>query len=256
MSEMIPQGVFIGCDLITHDETKASAFYTELLGWRERRIEIKGGQYRVFHHDEMPIAGMMPLPADRSTPPHWLVHISVSELEQAKRRVIELGGRVIVPEIEMSGTGRFAVVADPDGALLAIHQSAEESGHRPSPAGPGHFCWYEVAVRRVEETKNFYRQLFNWGHKVLPQAAAGDAYTVFSQAGNDVAGLMKIPAGAPYPPHWLAYIESADLETSVAKAKSLGGAILLPITEISNNMGSFAVLQDPTGGIFALWRKG
>jgi len=251
-----PRGTFVWHDLLTYDEAKAVAFYTRLLGWQTERVNLGENQYTVFAKGETMIAGTMPLPAEPTVPPHWLVQISVTDLEETKRLAVELGGRVIVTAVEVLGIGRFAVLADPDGALFAVHQSTGKKEYRPAPTGPGYFCWYEVATHHPTEAKNFYRQLFNWGHKELPEAAAGETYTVFSQAGNDVAGMMNIPADAPYPAHWLAYIESADLEADVARAESLGGTILLPITENPNNMGSFAVLQDPTGGVFALWRKG
>ena len=52
-------------------------------------------------------------------PPSWLVYFAASELEPVLMRVDELGGTAIVGPVEIP-YGRFAVTADPQGAVFAL----------------------------------------------------------------------------------------------------------------------------------------
>ena len=65
---------------------------------------------------------------------------------------------------------------------------------------------------------------------------------------------MELPeevreAGAP--PHWMAYVEVEDVRATATKVKEAGGSVLHEPTDIPG-AGSFAVLSDPQGALFAL----
>ena len=86
-------------------------------------------------------------------------------------------------------------------------------------------------------------------------------YVLFKQPGTEsdakapgMGGAMKLPADAKSPPHWLHYVESADVDKGAAQAKELGGQLFVPPTDIPN-IGRFAVLADPTGGTFAIYKN-
>jgi predicted enzyme related to lactoylglutathione lyase len=53
------------------------------------------------------------------------------------------------------------------------------------------------------------------------------------------------------PPCWTSYFQTADINATVAKVKSLGGATHVPPTPVPN-VGQFAVLADPQGAVFAV----
>jgi uncharacterized protein len=53
-------------------------------------------------------------------PPHWLVYFAVKSTDEAADRVKELGGSVNMAPMDIPGMGRFAVVADPQGAVFAV----------------------------------------------------------------------------------------------------------------------------------------
>lgn len=81
--------------------------------------------YRLFHHDGLDrhTAGAMTGPPD--TPPSWAVYVSVDDVEVSLARAIELGGSGLTDPISVPGVGRFAVVADPQGAELALFRGEE-----------------------------------------------------------------------------------------------------------------------------------
>jgi hypothetical protein len=55
------------------------------------------------------------------------------------------------------------------------------------------------------------------------------------------------------PPHWLIYIAVDDVDAAAPKAEKLGGKILAPPFDVMD-AGRMAVVQDPTGAVFCLWR--
>src|SRR5260370_27355109 len=55
------------------------------------------------------------------------------------------------------------------------------------------------------------------------------------------------------PPHWMIYIAVDNVDTAVAKAEQSGGKILAPAFDVMD-AGRMAVVQDPTGAGFCLWK--
>ncbi|EFL22725.1 glyoxalase [Streptomyces himastatinicus ATCC 53653] len=62
------------------------------------------------------------LPRDRGA--HWMTHFAVRDVDEAVRRVAELGGRVVEPPSDRA-TGRAALVTDREGAAFTVVRAAE-----------------------------------------------------------------------------------------------------------------------------------
>jgi predicted enzyme related to lactoylglutathione lyase len=80
----------------------------------------------------------------------------------------------------------------------------------------------------------------------------GDTYTMFKQGERRVAGCISPENKDNIPPMWLNYILVEDLDTYVAKATGLGASIIMDRVDLP--MGSFAVIADPQGAVFAFWQ--
>jgi predicted enzyme related to lactoylglutathione lyase len=77
--------------------------------------------YSEFSVGGRAIAGMMPIPpmAPPDMPPNWGVYFSVGDTDDAAARVEALGGSVLMAATDIE-PGRFAVVADPAGAVFNV----------------------------------------------------------------------------------------------------------------------------------------
>jgi predicted enzyme related to lactoylglutathione lyase len=77
--------------------------------------------YTEWRLDGRPVGGMVHMDEDwpEGIPPHWMVHFAVADCDAAAARTEELGGQVRVPPTDVP-PGRFAVVADPHGAVFTI----------------------------------------------------------------------------------------------------------------------------------------
>jgi predicted enzyme related to lactoylglutathione lyase len=101
----------------------AIPFYTGLFGWAHRNDRMpQGGEYTTFMRGQTPVGGMMPMPpgAGAHAPTHWLNYFATADVDATAAKAASLGGKTYVPPTDIPGMGRFAVLADPQGAAFAI----------------------------------------------------------------------------------------------------------------------------------------
>jgi predicted enzyme related to lactoylglutathione lyase len=115
---------------------------------------------------------------------------------------------------------------------------------------PGAFCWTDLAAADPAAAKKFYTALFGIEAEDTPMS-----YTLLKLKGKDVAGiggLQKEQIEQGVPPHWLSYVCVTNADETAKKAASLGAKVFVPAFDVMNH-GRMAVLQDPTGAVFAVW---
>lgn len=110
-------------ELATRDTAAASDFYRALCGWESKSAPMGPTVYTSFMRGEAPAGGMMAMDDSwGELPPHWMVYFQVADCDGTAARVESLGGHLHVPPRDIPGVGRFAVVADPFGAVFSILQ--------------------------------------------------------------------------------------------------------------------------------------
>lgn len=114
-------------ELNTRDIEGGKAFYHKVFGWESETNPTGEGAllYTTFKNNGQMIGGGMDMNAynaPESVPPHWLVYFTVTDADATVAKVAELGGKVIVPPMDIE-PGRFAVVSDPAGAVFAMFQT-------------------------------------------------------------------------------------------------------------------------------------
>lgn len=118
-------GALCWTELMTGDTVKAASFYQSLIGWKSNATPMPGaGMYTVFQRaDGVNAAGMMAITADmKGVPPNWTPYFQSADIDATVTKVTSLGGTVIVPATPVPTVGRFAVFADPQGAVFAVLQ--------------------------------------------------------------------------------------------------------------------------------------
>jgi predicted enzyme related to lactoylglutathione lyase len=109
-------------ELQTHDPPTAEAFYGDLFGWTASRTsESEGPPYWEFGNADALAGGMMEIqPGWGEVPPNWAVYFAVADCDAAVNRALDLDGELLVPPRDVAGTGRFAFLQDPLGAVFAV----------------------------------------------------------------------------------------------------------------------------------------
>ena len=108
-------------ELSTPDSAGARAFYSAVL---ERPVEdmgVPGFDYATVKVGDDDVAGVWGVPGE---PARWTVYFAVDDADAAVARATAAGGSV-VREAQDSPYGRFAIVADPFGAALAVMRLPE-----------------------------------------------------------------------------------------------------------------------------------
>ena len=114
---------FAWAELNARGVESTKPFYQKVFGWSVKSSPMGQGQppYTEWQLNGQSIAGGMEMGSQMpaQVPPHWLVYFGVPNTDAAAKKVSELGGRVNFPPTDFPG-GRFAVVADPQGATFGL----------------------------------------------------------------------------------------------------------------------------------------
>jgi uncharacterized protein len=123
------------------------------------------------------------------------------------------------------------------------------------PSVHGRFIWQELLTEDTNAAAAFYSKVIGW-HVQPSQEPGIHNYSVFATDQGVVGGLTSLPdhareAGAR--PHWLPYIGAENVDATAAKAERLGGRVLRAATDVGE-LGRYAVLADPQGSTFGIYR--
>ena len=117
----------------------------------------------------------------------------------------------------------------------------------------GSFIWYELLTTDAEAASGFYADVIGW--EARDAGMAGIDYRLFSAGGEDVAGHMTIPKGAPAEmrPAWLGYIGVDDVDAAVSGIAADDGRVHMPAMDMPG-VGRMAMVADPQGVPFYVMR--
>jgi predicted enzyme related to lactoylglutathione lyase len=112
----------------------------------------------------------------------------------------------------------------------------------------------ELGTSDSGAAKKFYTSLFGWEAADIP-IGPGEVYTLLQIGGKDVAALYQLNPERQkgVPTHWLCYVSVANVDESVAKAKSLGAKLTMEPLDVMD-IGRMAIIQDPQGATIAFWQ--
>lgn len=121
----------------------------------------------------------------------------------------------------------------------------------------GSFVWTEVASNDADKCQAFYENVFGWEFKSGDASNTGMDYREFCTGDPFPAGgLYQINpewfGGNPPPPHFMIYIAVDDVDENAALAESLGAKVHKKLD--IPNVGRMAIIEDPTGAMFATFR--
>lgn len=108
-------------ELMTIDPAAAESFYGELFGWSFEEMPMEtGGVYRVFSAAGNQIGGIMDMPPDAGQmPPNWGSYVTVDDVDATAEKAKTLGGEILFGPRDIPKVGRFAVIRDPQGAVIS-----------------------------------------------------------------------------------------------------------------------------------------
>jgi len=239
-------GVPSWVDIGTPDLAAGLRFYQDLFGWEAQDMGEEAGRYNIVSKNGRQVAAISP--AQDPGPPRWTTYINVDDVDDIAKRVESAGGTVVVPPMDVMSAGRMAIFSDTTGAVIAAWQPGEHTGAQLINE-PGAFTWSELSTSDLAKSKAFYSEVFGWGW------GGSDEYAEAQVNGRTIGGVMLRSPDMPaeVPDTWLVYFGSDDVDAQAKKASDKGATVVVQPTDIPNT-GRFAVLIDPQGAAFALYK--
>lgn len=116
-------GCLVWNEHVSRDVPAAKKFYAALFGWTYETSAMPGFEYTsIKTASGRDNGGMMPMVGEHwaEVPPHLMTYFAVTDVEAAVAKVVDTGGAIHVPAMDIAGVGRFVVVADPQGASFTL----------------------------------------------------------------------------------------------------------------------------------------
>ncbi len=240
-------GMFVWRELSTSDVPEALRFYTGLLGWQSKKVEMPNGAYHLLSSGEKEIGGLMALEKGVDMPPYWMSYVSVPNVDAAVSSSKKLGGEPVWGPITVPDIGRMATVVDPRGAAFSMMRSFKGDPDF-APPNPGEFCWEQLASHDLPTAKKFYAEVVEW-----TATPFDGALEVFGIRGLGRQAATLVPAKAPLTAGWMTLVAVDDLQQACKRTEQLGGKLLgQPIAV--GELGSYVVIADPQGARLGLFQ--
>lgn len=249
------QSAFVWYELMTTDVAAAKVFYGAVVGWKTQDMPMPDMTYTVIQAGETGIGGIMKLPreaCDAGAKPGWVSYIYAADVDGAAAKVQRLGGTMHHVPTDIPNVGRFAMVADPQGAAFYLFkpaQPAQPDKHIP-PNTQGHIGWRELHTKDWPKAFDFYNEMFGWQKGNSVDMGPMGTYQLFTINGADVGGMMNSPAAATRC-FWLYYFNVGDIDAAASRITGSGGKIMHGPQEVPGG-GWIIQATDPQGAWFAL----
>lgn len=120
----------------------------------------------------------------------------------------------------------------------------------------GTFCWAECNANDPMAARDFYSKVFGWKMADMAEKMSdGSTYGMAQINGKNVCGMMQMPAEAKKmgaPCHWMNYVAVENCDQMTQKCMDLKGKVMVQPMDVGP--GRMSVIQDPTGGMCAMWQ--
>jgi uncharacterized protein len=248
-----PAGVPCWVETLQRDLRAAHAFYSSLFGWQI--VVSDEDEYAVARLRGCDVAGIGSLPdLGSGLAPAWVTHVRVESADATAERTTTAGGAVLDGPFDAPPAGRFAVLADPTGALFCAWQADIREGaelvNEPS-------AWAMSALQTTDPARaaEFYRAVFGWEAETygpvqllrLPGYVGG---TPEQPVPRDLVAVMAPLDDPGARSRWDVDFWVQDTEVTAGHAVELGGRVVVPPHD--RQPFRSAVLADPGGAAFSI----
>jgi len=244
-------------ELLTSDPVAATAFYSSLIGWTSEPWPDPAMAYTIVSAPSGSVGGVMAQDPGKGGPPAWTGVVEVPDADAAVARCRELGGAVLDGPFDIPNVGRYAVLADPTGAVFSIMKSATApEGPPPDKNALGRVSWHELWSSDPDAAWAFYAAMFGWVETGKMDMGPSGIYRMYgvSAEGGSLGGIMRRMPEQPVSA-WCFYFNTPDAAASAASVRALGGTVIFGPHEVPGG-GKMVMAMDPQGAVFATYTHG
>ena len=115
----------------------------------------------------------------------------------------------------------------------------------------GMWCHVEIPSKDPARAKSFYGEVLGWTFEDVP--IPGRTYTIYrTREGGIGGGIWDSPPDMPR--QTINYVQVDDMDSVLERIEKNGGKIIRPKQKLAE-AGWRAVVSDPDGNIFGLWKS-
>jgi hypothetical protein len=231
MSSSTVLGQYVWHELLTADPAAGAGFYSKVLGWSAQPAQ-GGEEYTMLSHGKTAVGGVRVVGKDSlasKAGPNWLTYVGVPNLETSLAAVQAKGGQVIHPVTAIaSDGGRYAVISDPQGAVIGVFEPPANRPGGNSDAGAGPVVWHELTAEDPVAALQFYKDIFGWEVVAThPMGGETGTYYLFGKGTTQMGGaFVRGKNLAASWPRWLVYLDVPSVTAAVEATKAAGGQLL------------------------------
>lgn len=240
-----PDGTPVWIDLGIPDIDRAMAFYHAVFGWEYQPGPEETGYYTMCLVRGVPVAALSQPPG--AGPEHWwTMYFATADCDGHAKRVVDAGGTVVMPPMDVMTAGRTALVRDPVGAQFGLWQGRDHIG-----AGivnePNTLLRNDLVTADPEPARDFYATVFGFTLEADPKTPDLDFTYLRRPDGHEIGGIIGEPGRSTST--WTTLFLVDDADTAVRAATEAGGTCL----NLEDTVyGRMAVLMDPFGAEFSV----
>ena len=182
-----------------------------------------------------------------------VIHVGVDDVDKMVASITDGGGAMHVEPQDIPGVGRFAMVADPQGASFYVMRSASDKASLSFASDMprvGHCAWNELSTSDQAAAHHFYGQRFGWVQDGDMDMGPLGKYDFLRHGDGMIGAIMpkipEMPVSA-----WTYYFRVADIDAAQEAIEMNGGSITQPPIEIPGGDLSLCAI-DPQGASFGL----
>lgn len=244
----IHNGKLVWVDLVTTDPSTAVAFYSKVFGWQPRYFADKN--YIELSHNDRVVSSVVRYEGDEAMDgdARWLVSISVSDVDNSLNTAVANGGEVLESATNLPDRGRYAVLSDPQGAVLMLLRA---TGGDPIDDSQklNEWAWAELWTDDPDAAVSFYQATVGYSSLRVPDTDGGERI-ILGTDGIARATVIQLPWD-DVEPNWIPYIPVASASATLQRIIDAGGAVLVS-SGSNQDAVAVAIVMDPTGGVFAI----
>jgi predicted enzyme related to lactoylglutathione lyase len=241
-----PTGTPVWVDLGIPDLDRAMEFYGALFGWEFQVGPPEAGNYTMCLARGERVAAIAPNPDPDARDFWWTVYFATDDCDATAKRIVEAGGTMVDPPLDVMDQGRSAIARDPVGAPFGLWQAGEFVGARLVNE-PSTLMRNDLVTPTPEPARAFYTAVFDFTLDGNPDLPGADFTYLRRPDGHEIGGIMGDPTAAASRWGTLFLVEDADKAAEAARAA--GGSAEPPFDMV---YGRLAQITDPFGATFTV----
>lgn len=151
-------------------------------------------------------------------------------------------------------TARTTTAAKPTAARTRTSASTNGATRATATLMPaprtGMVTHTEFASSDPGATRSFLEKAFGWSFSDFPQPD-GSSYAMWRGPNDTGGGIRGLQPGMS--PGTVPYVEARTVAEALTRIQAAGGEVVLPRTEIGNDMGAIALCRAPGGVTVGIW---